>query len=255
MKKIRWGVVLVAATCAGAWAQGEPGGKGPRGEGRRERGPAGDRPGVGMRRGGPDGRLEGMLFQRLGVDPEAGQAFRREQAAERRHAMEQQRAEMDAFRESIKNMSPEERLSAMKKRQQEGYAKLTAHMEKAHDARMAFLKTELAKSDKLTADQQARLLSFLNEAFAARQAFMAEQFKQRQTALAEFKPGEGRGRPWEENREARKAFMERQREKFRALWSELKLGEMPDPGDRPGPGGKPPRTAKGKPAPAEPAGE
>ncbi len=130
-------------------------------------GPAANTPAVGPRQGGAAGAI-------------------REKRMEARKRLAEHLQEAQAFRATLKDMTPEQRQEAIKKHVAEQYAKATAAMAKKHQERMAALDKRLGNAQKLTDAQKQEIKAFAEKQYQERTAFVAKQHDARMAGVAKI---------------------------------------------------------------------
>lgn len=145
-------------------------------------------------------------------------AFRQEKQEKIKAHREEQRAQNKEFRQTLKNMSPEERANAVKAHHAEQYVKNTAFRQKAYEENMARLKDKLANNPKLTDAQKSELINTFEKRHQENMSYR-ERCHNENTAFFERIANDVSLTP-EQKKQAIQDYREKQKELSKQHWQQ-----------------------------------
>lgn len=140
--------------------------------------------------------------------------FKEQRKQERKQFIETQKSENQAFRESLKDLSKEEKMAAIKSHREAQVAERKEFAEKSYQDKVK----RIRMSDQLTDEQKAQKLARLAEKKEQMRSFQRTLKADRNA----FKNSLSRDIPQEERRAAMKSFREDQKVKKQAFRESLK---------------------------------
>lgn len=113
-----------------------------------------------------------LIFSVAAGDNQAAADKEREQQRQEREAFfAKQRQENEAFRKTLKDMTPEQRAAAVKAHRDQQYAEAKQFIAQQHTENMAFLKERLAKVKGLTDAEKDELIAFCEQQYGEAVSF------------------------------------------------------------------------------------
>ncbi len=122
--------------------------------------------------------LFGFLTTQMAYAKSDHNGFHSGQKGKRKEHYQQQKTENKEFRKTLKNMSPEEKTSAVKKHRDTQYGENKAFHEKMHQEKIAHLKEKLATDKKLTDAQKTDLINFYETQYQENAALRDKQHEE-----------------------------------------------------------------------------
>jgi hypothetical protein len=147
--------------------------------------------------------------------------FREQRKQQRQSHREQQHQENKAFRESLKDMDPEERLAAIKKHRAAQFEENQAFADSIYQQRRTNLEQRLAQSENLSESQKADIINEFEEMHQRTIAFSEQmhaenlEFLDNLNNMDEATRKEAIQSHRKTQREKRKAFRERNKSEFK----------------------------------------